>query len=39
MLKKIAIVAVTLFVSGICAGVALYEYVAEMTVTQIEETK
>ena len=39
MLKKLAIVAATLFVGGICAGFFLYDYVAGMTVAQIEEAQ
>lgn len=37
--KKAAIIMATLFFGSICAGFFLYEYVAETTLTQIEENQ
>ena len=37
MLKKIAIIAATLFFGSICAGYLLYDYVGANVTAQIEE--
>lgn len=39
MLKKIAVIAATLFFGSICAGYLAYDYVAENVTAQIEENQ